>query len=83
MAEMIGGGRPMTTCVRCKQTDDHPVCSVQRYDTGEWEDWHQDCHHTAFGDLPCHPHLAAGVPDGTTGVRMLKHKLAFFAKNGM
>lgn len=80
MAEMIGNGRPMTMCVRCKQTDDHPICTVAVGD--RWEDWHQDCHQIAYGDMDCHRHCADGMADGKTGVDMLTHVLEFHAQNG-
>lgn len=82
-AEMIGGGRPMTTCRRCKQTDDHPVCSVLvgAGDSAHWEDWHTDCHQIAFGDMDCHPQCAAGAADGKTGADMLTAILDHHAQN--
>lgn len=79
MADMIGGGRPMTTCPRCHQTDDHPICAVPVPEG--WQDWHQDCHRIAFGDMPCHPHLADDAGAGLTGADMLEHVLAWHAAN--
>lgn len=72
--DMIGGGRPVRTCIGCGQTDDHPRCV-------EWRDeditWHHDCHQIAIGDAPCHTQMSKRAADGAVGVGMLESIRAF------
>jgi len=65
---MIGGGRPMRTCIGCGQTDDHPRCIVDKGDEGEVT-WHMDCHFIATGPQPCHASVTSA--DGPTGAERL------------
>ena len=70
---MIGGGRPMRTCVACGQTDDHPRHSVLVGDA--WAEYHLDCH--ALMSPPCQECKArvTGRPPHAIGADLLKHLL--------
>ena len=81
MAEMIGGDRPMRTCIGCGQTDDHPRCIVQITAT-EDVTWHPDCHQIAAGDMDCHPQCAGGAHEGKTGLAMLQHIIDYHGTKG-
>lgn len=69
--DMIGGGRPMRTCVGCMQTDDHPKDQFVR-DDGTSVFWHHDCH--AIADPPCEScaWLVAHKGDGMVGSEWLQ-----------
>lgn len=70
---LIGGGRPMRTCIGCGQTDDHPRHVI---DTGTTQDvtWHIDCH--AVASPPCGSCAAQAAVATGTGQQMLDAILA-------
>lgn len=74
-SDLIGGDRPLTTCLACGQTDDHPKHSVMVDPAGGWADWHLDCHAQVTGCEDCSRRIA-GRPDGATGAQLLEHLLA-------